>query len=189
MNAGTDRGLGSRARRAGIVSAALAGIALLMAACGGSHTTKGSPAGSGQLTAPHAAAFAACMRRHGEPDFYFSAPSSTGSSDTMFGYAIPADTNPGSPQFQSGMKACRKLLGLALPAGPPPGPSAAQLRKLVRAAACMRAHGYPGWPDPTVQNGQLFVPAPPASIDQNSPPFQAAQKTCKPAPPGVTGGG
>lgn len=191
MNPRTSRssGPGARARRAGLLPAVLAGAALLMAACGGSPTT-GSGTGSGQLTAPHAAAFAACMRGHGEPDFYFSGPGgSTGPSDTMFGYVIPAGTNPGSPLFQAGMKACQKLLGLARPSGPPPGPSPAELRKLVRAAACMRAHGYPGWPDPTVRNGQLVVPAPPAGIDQNSPQFQAAQKTCQPAPAGATSAG
>jgi hypothetical protein len=41
----------------------------------------------------------------------------------------------------------------------------------------MRSHGYPGWPDPVIQNG-LIPNVVPAGIDLNSPQFQAAAKTC-----------
>jgi len=56
--------------------------------------------------------------------------------------------------------------------------SEAQLRSLIQAAACMRAHGYPDWPDPDVQNGRLIEQPPPPSIDTTSPQFQSAQQTC-----------
>jgi hypothetical protein len=52
------------------------------------------------------------------------------------------------------------------------------LRSLIKAAACMRAHGYPGYPDPAVQHGQPCPCALPSAIDTSSPQFQAAQKTC-----------
>lgn len=62
-------------------------------------------------------------------------------------------------------------------------PSAARqrlLRQMIKAAACMRTHGYPGWPDPALRNGQIS-PGTPTNIDMNSPQFQAAQKACGPA--------
>ena len=74
------------------------------------------------------------------------------------------------------MKACRHLL----PHGTPP--SAAELHQAfiqgVKAAQCMRSHGYPTWPDPTDQYGYNTQPLPPANIDTSSPQFQAAAKAC-----------
>jgi hypothetical protein len=169
-------------RRAGRLAAVLAGAALLAAACGGGSHPAGSGATSGQLTAPKLDAFAQCMRSHGVPDLYFS-PAKPSSPDIMFGYAVPASINPRSPQFQAGMTACRHVLGL--PSGPPPAMTAAQLRGMLRAAECMRIHGYPGYPDPSLQNGVITVPQLPPGIDMNSPQFQAAFKKCRPAPPGA----
>jgi len=60
--------------------------------------------------------------------------------------------------------------------------TAAQLKKLAQGAACMRAHGYPGYPDPTVQHG-IVIPEPlPSGIDISSPQFLAALRTCHAAP-------
>lgn len=176
MNADTG---GSRRCQAGlrrlVVVAVVTGAAVLAAACsGGSHTTASTPS-SGQLTAPDLAAFAACMRSHGVPNFYFS-KANPSSSDTMFGYAVPAGINPGSSQFQTAYKACGHLVG-GRPAGPPPEPTAAQLRGLVKDAACVRAHGYPSFPDPTVQGNTIFFP-PLTGIDPNSAQFQAALRAC-----------
>ncbi len=52
-------------------------------------------------------------------------------------------------------------------------------RRLLSQAACMRAHGYPGYPDPSVQAGGIMRPPLPASIDTSSPRFQAAEKGCQ----------
>jgi hypothetical protein len=175
-----------RSRRPGVFAAVLAGTALFAAACGGGSHAAGSGATSGQLTAPRLDVFAQCMRSHGVPDFYFSQANSS-SRDVMFGYAVPASIDPRSAQFQAGLKACGHVLGL--PSGPPPGVSAAQLRGLLRAAECMRTHGYPGYPDPSVQNGGIAVPSLSSSIDMNSAQFQAAVKKCHPALPGGQSGG
>lgn len=169
---------GSRHCQAGlqrlVVVAVVTGVAMLAAACsGGSHTTASTPS-SGQLTAANLAAFAQCIRSHGVPDFYFSKASNS-SPDTMFGYAVPANINPGAPQFQAAYKVCGHLVG-GRP-GPPPAPTAAQLRGLVKDAACVRAHGYPAFPDPTVQNDTIFFP-PLTGIDPNSAQFQAALRAC-----------
>jgi hypothetical protein len=49
---------------------------------------------------------------------------------------------------------------------------------LLATAACMRAHGYPGFPDPGEQDGHLVRPPLPASIDISSPRFQSTQEAC-----------
>jgi hypothetical protein len=46
--------------------------------------------------------------------------------------------------------------------------------------SCMRAHGFPSYPDPDVQNGSLVREPLPTSIDTSSPQFQAAQQICHP---------
>jgi hypothetical protein len=161
------------------VPGSLAALALLAAACGGgSHST-----GTGASTPPNLAqamnSFMRCMHTHGEPGLYDTrAPASPASGNVLLvfgGFAIQG-ADPGSPQFQSAQDACRHLLPMGAP------PSAAELHKQLinagRAAACMRAHGYPQWPDPKVIDGRLtnFVPS---GIDVNSLRFQAAAKACQ----------
>jgi hypothetical protein len=172
-------------RRAGLLAAVLAGTALLAAACGGGSHPAGRGATPGQLTTPKLDAFAQCMRSHGIAGFYFS-QANPSSPDVMFGHAIPASIDPRSPRFQTDVKTCGPILGL--PSGPPPEVTAAQLRGLVRAAQCMRVHGYPGYPDPSVQGGGIAVPPLPSSVDTNSLQFQAAMKKCHPAPAGSNQG-
>ncbi len=58
--------------------------------------------------------------------------------------------------------------------------------KLIAFSACMRSHGVPSFPDPTVSGDRtsLHVRVGPGSaIDPNSPQFQAAQKVCAPLRP------
>ena len=162
MNAGTGR---AGHRRAG---AALAGLALLAAACG-----SGSPAATGSGNHQKAVAFAQCMRSHGA--LGFPDPSSEGTFDIQ-----QIDAN--SPLIVSALKPCHKLL--------PPGAVAmptAQQRQMedqaLRYAACLRSHGYPDFPDPTFQVGPgsfgvEFKVGPPMGIDTKSPQFQAAAQTC-----------
>jgi hypothetical protein len=184
---------GSRHGQAGlqrlVVVAVLTGAAVLATACaGGSHTTVSS-ASSGQITAPKLDAFARCVRGHGVPDFYFSGTGSSpgsGSGASVFGHSITAGVNPASPQFQAAMEACKHLVGA--PPGPPAGPTAAQLRGLVKAAACVRAHGYPTFPDPEVQNGGIFFPPLTGGIDPNSPQFQAILRACHEGPGSYSSG-
>ena len=178
-DSGDGRHHRGRLRRMAVV-AALAGTALLAAvACGGAHSAA-PKASSGQLTAQDVDAFAKCMRGHGLPDFYPSRASSesAGSLDQVLelGPWIFPVTDPGSPQFTAALSACRRLVGL--PSGPPPTLTAAQIHSLVKAAECMRAHGFPSYPDPDIQNGHLIRQAPPSSIDTSSPQFEAAQQAC-----------
>jgi hypothetical protein len=153
--------------------AALAGLALLVAACGGPHQTAPG-AGSGQNLSQRLDAYASCVRGHGVPDFYITragtAPPSPGTVQEVFhGWLVPV--NPS----QAAQKACQHLLPThTLPTG-------AELRqqflRSLKSAKCMRAHGYPHWPDPVMRNGLVpnFVPP---GVDVNSPQFQATAKTC-----------
>jgi len=162
---------------AALVPAALAGAATL-AACGGGSPPATASAHPGQLTAQTMATFASCMRSHGVADFYFSrTTSAAGSALTsvlQFGqWVAPAD--PSSPRFQSAQKACQHLL-------PMHPPTAAQLQQRLqqeeRQAACMRAHGYPDYPDPSEQNGHLVRPDLPSDIATSSPQFLTTLQKC-----------
>jgi hypothetical protein len=173
-------------RKHGIAGLFVLGLATvsLIAACSGGQAGTDSVKPKGQITVQELDSFAACVRGHGVVNFYFTAQTrdpSTPPSDSQIaigGYSAVAD--PSSPQFEHALRACRHLLPL------PPPPSAAQLRHMlnqgVRFAACMRSHGFSGYPDPTVQDGFLSRPALPTGIDQNSPQFQAAAKACNSAP-------
>jgi len=160
------------------VMAAVAGAALL-AACGGSHAA--APGSSpGQPTLKQVNAFAQCMRSHGMTNFYLSSPNSKNPDPNEMAigflpYGVVYGMDVSSPQYQSAGSACGHLLPGG---GEAPPVSAAQLRSMDRAAACMRAHGFPDYPDPVVQNGHL-VPNPlPSGIDINSPQYAAAVRAC-----------
>ena len=156
--------------RAGAMAAALAAIAALAAACGGTS----SPALAGQTAYQKALAFSQCMRAHGEPGF--PDPQANGSILTT-----PKDhLAQGSPQFTAANRACQHLL-------PPIRPmTAAQQRqltqKLLKWVACMRTHGVPDMPDPQVnaQGVSISVPGGP-----NSPFVRSAMRACQKLQPGT----
>jgi hypothetical protein len=165
-----------RQRRAGLrasaLAAPLAGLALLIAACGGSS----SPGGSAANQTPYQkdVAYAACMRSHGEPKF--PDPNSQGNFNTG---GIDNQTS----QYQSANKTCVHLL-------PSNGQLTAQNQKAVSAALkyaqCMRTHGIATFPDPTVANGGSAIGLGDKNVDQNSSQYQTAQQACKPI---LTAGG
>jgi hypothetical protein len=97
---------------------------------------------------------------------------------------VSPSLDPASPLFQRAVAACRSLAPAAT------GPSAALAQRIrdgaLAFAACMRAHGVPGFADPTFGAGgavtQLSRGVRPGSgTDPDAPLFQAAQKTCQAA--------
>lgn len=164
-------------RRACLLAAVAVLTALPAAACGGKagSASKTSGTDSAQPTVQQIDAYAQCMRRHGEPGFTLSTQPGPGEPH-LFGYTIEG-ADPAAPQYASATRACAAVL----PNAGPPTPTAAQLREQYRAdlkvAACMRAHGYPGFPDPTLRNGHL-VQLPPPGVDTSSPQFLAAKQAC-----------
>jgi hypothetical protein len=180
--AGASRRLAGQRWAAAV--AILAATTVLAAGCGGggSHTAAAGP-GPGPGPVQQLAVFAQCMRSHGEPNFYLanpqSSPSSTGPVLTFMGHRVTG-VDLQSAQFAAARKACAHLLPAAAQGGTVPRQ---QLNRELKSAACMRAHGYPAYPDPKVQNGADWQQLP-AGIDTSSPRFQAAAKAC-----GAGGGG
>jgi hypothetical protein len=169
--------------------AALTGTALLAAGCGGgSHSTAGNVSSASQPMS----AYVRCMQNHGLS--VYAALHKPGSAfppanvPFVHGWTIVGD-GLNSPGYPAAAQACQHLL----PTGTPPSGAELhqQLVSALKSAACVRAHGYPGFPDPTDQPGYIFSPPLPASIDTSSPQFQSAVKACRallpqPAPPPVT---
>ena len=177
----------------------LAGLTLLVTACGGSpgshvaqfRSTTASSATQGGTGPPDAGKYAAslaysrCMRSHGVPSF--PDPKQVGGGIQIPGSAPGID--PQSPLFKSAQKSCKHLL----PNGGQPPTHAEQqqaLTRLLHSSQCMRAHRIAGFPDPTLSpppsraghsaimsNGVAWL-AIPDSIDVRSPAFERAAATC-----------
>ena len=148
----------ARAAAATIATAALA----LLAACSGSPSSPtgsgGSPNAAGSSSSPSAVAYSACIRSHGVPNF--PDPGSDGGvpkgSAQQFGVS--------SSQLQAARTSCQHLyptnggsLGASLrqceETGNCPQAMVQQaLSAMRRFSQCMRSHGVPNWPDPTVDS-------------------------------------
>jgi hypothetical protein len=170
MNDNIRGGRNRRRAAAGILAAAVAGIAALATACGSSPPA-GAGAGSGQTPYRQALAYARCMRSHGDPGF--PDPDSQG----LF-------PHPAGFQYRSASSACGHLLpSQPLTAGQKQG----HVRQALAFSACMRSHGVPGFPDPTVAQGGIAVGFKVGNIDQDSPQLQAAARACRSFEPGMAG--
>lgn len=167
MEDDTDRG--TVRRRARALAAALTVAGLLAAGCGGGRDKGHEQAPVATSTADayrQAVAFARCMRAHGDPAWPDPGP----------GGAFPNDNgslDKSSPRYKKASAACRNLA----PAGPPPATFQAQYRRLLKFAACMRAHGVPKFPDPVLdQHGVGFS----GDMDVESPQYRTAHQACAP---------
>jgi hypothetical protein len=172
---GTDAA-GGLARPRRVTPLAALAAAVLLAACSGSHSS-GPGTSPAQQTTAKMNVFAQCMRGHGQTNFYYANPQSAANSSTpafsLQGYLVTG-VDPRSPEFTSAMASCKHLL-------PPMSPgkvSTQQLDNDVKFAQCMHAHGFPGYPEPDVQNGTLVQKPMPSSINTSSPQFLAAEKAC-----------
>jgi hypothetical protein len=181
-------------RRAGLL-VIVAAAAVLAAACGGGAPPPGgSPPG---LSAPgdparyqQALAYSECMRAHGVPNF--PDPDAAGNIVQHVSGGQPPDNGP---RAQAADSTCHHLLS-----GGGTGSPAVQRRivsELLRLARCMRAHGEPNFPDPTVGGtppagndvslpGNITLGLAAAGIDVNSARYQTAGHACRSlAPPGL----
>jgi hypothetical protein len=155
-------------QRTASVAIATAALALF-AACGGPSRSSAGPGGSpspgGSSSSRSAVAYSACMRSHGVPSF--PDPGSDG--------AVPkADAQRlgvSSTQLQAAQQACQPLYPSAggsfetqtnecMTTGDCPPALVQQILTVERSfAQCMRSHGLPGWPDPSLdsQGRPVFV--------------------------------
>jgi hypothetical protein len=153
-------------------------MALLAAACGGGSPTStgglptstgGSSSSAGDTSYQQRLAYSECMRSHGVPNF--PDPPGQGQPAATAGPSI--DQN--SPVYQLAGKACRHLL----PGGGQVSKAQLQqvMNQLLKFAACVRAHGVPDFPDPTMVNGvpRVNIGGSPA---WNSPQAKSAENAC-----------
>lgn len=148
----------------------MAGTALLAAACSGGA----SPGATGLTAFQQTTAYAQCMRADGEPGF----PDLRDNG----GFIVDGkkDHLDGS-LMQSANKTCEHLLPNSAPL------TATQQRQLTDQAlkyvACMRSHGSPSFPDPTVSaNGIEFRGS--GGVNSSSVQFQTAMRACQKLLPG-----
>jgi len=176
------------------VLALLLVLAVLASGCGGSAGQGVAQAPNGQSTNSdsssssskgNAAAYSACMRKNGVPNF--PDPDSRGRINIESGreasgkkVGLPLD----SPQFKRAEQACRRLRPSGLT--PTPQQLARAREQMLRFAQCMRSHGVPKFPDPTFSpnGGAKLTISPNSGIDPASPQFRAAGKACRKFEPG-----
>jgi hypothetical protein len=204
-----DRGTTTaRLRRAAVLVSTPIALGLLTAGCGSGSPTGGvAHLGSGtQATSAAAAgaaassgggesspgskavAFSACMRSHGVPNFPDPQISHNG-SEVSVRIALPAGVGSGNSKFKSAQQACRKLLPGGGGVGPVNQPvvSPAEQTQYLKAAACIRAHRLPNFPDPTFSGGGVHIDH--QRLNESSPTFKAAVHACESLIPGGVHGG
>jgi len=195
-----------RPRRAASLTAALIALSVLVAGCGGnsptggvaslgthtsttsttSSTAAGSPGGGESSPGSQAVAYSACMRSHGVANFPDPKISTHGNGVSVAIGVTPAIT--GNPHFNSAQRACNKLL----PGGGPGSGSNHQMTpseqsRYLKAAACVRSHGVPNFPDPTFSGGGAHIAH--QGLNESSPAFKAAVQACESLIPGGVHGG
>jgi len=172
----------SRLLRAGVLAAAATVIALLATACSGSSSTS---SGTGLMSlsslTDQALAYAKCMRSHGITNF----PDPTVQDNAHgkgVGFNMPSGVDPHSAQFTSASKLCQQQTGFGHIS---PAQLQAGMNAMLKYSECMRSHGIANFPDPQENSHQIgFSSTAMAGIDQNSPRFKTANKTCQPLLPG-----
>jgi hypothetical protein len=175
-----------RLRHVALVTGGIIAASLAVAGCGGGPSTPGvatgsatantvGPSAGASTQAAGLVAYASCMRSHGVPDF--PDPASGGGIPKQA--AVSAFQAVSNSEAEAAQNACRYLL----PVGGSLSGQALQTITLkdrqdyLKAAACMRSHGFPGFPDPTFPNDSVQTNIP-SSIDQNSSPFHSAATLC-----------
>jgi hypothetical protein len=145
------------------------GLSLLVSACGGSSGSSlasTTSAGSARLAA--ALAFSRCMRTQGVSNF---------PDPEAQGQFPPFQTGVSKQISAAADATCNHLLSHG-GADRTPQDRREKLAFALQVARCLRSHGFPSFPDPTVSSGGTSQ-ALPTGIDSNSAQFQSAQTACE----------
>lgn len=162
--------------------AAAVALAVVAASCGGGTTptvaqlgsttttavTAGGPSSAGQTQLAKAEAYSRCMRSHGVPNW----PDPVVTPDGGYGFRTTG-IDPHSAAFQGATHACNTLV----PGGWSSGRqlTATQQQAWLTWARCIRAHGMPGFPDPTFSGSAVHV----STSASGSPQLHAAMDACR----------
>ena len=155
---------------------ATVGLALLAAACGSSPSSTGSGGSSNagrSANSASAVAYTRCVRSHGVPSFpdYYSngeVPKETaqqlGVSDSVLRTATYAcaSLNPHNQIYSQAQQQ-------------------AQLSNGLKFARCMRSHGVPNWPDPTIADSgyaEFTISVSRSGIDPHSAQIRSKGLEC-----------
>ena len=171
---------------------ATAALALLAAACGGSGSSAGSggsPHAGGSSSSPSGVAYSACVRSHGVPNF--PDPDSSGQVPK----ADPQQLGVSNSHLQAAQRACQHLYPTTGGAfqqqtqqceetGDCPQALVQQVLTTQRKyARCMRSHGVPNFPDPTIDSqGRPYFNVSRAGLSSqytHSSPFESKDRECE----------
>ena len=160
------------------------GCAAVIAACGSSSSPNSAQTGTNASHAALLTKFSACMRSHGVPDF--PDPSTSQNGDNSFGidgynFNLPSNLRLQSPAYEDADKQCRSLIGGGSSTPRNPAVLAKAREAAIAQAQCMREHGVPNFPDPTVSSsgGGIVSKSGAPGINPRSPAFQHAQQDCQ----------
>ncbi len=153
---------------------AAAAVSLLAAGCGSSAPNTSSASNSADTVSVDAQAqmeqFSGCMRSHGVSGF----PDPTGPD---FKLAL-APSTPKSPAFQPAYTDCHHLLPGGGPTNQNTPHTPAQIAAMLAFARCLRAHGFPNFPDPTSTGELTHEMVAAAGIDLHQPAVLQAGDAC-----------
>jgi len=181
-NRGSRRTAYRGSRHAGHL-AVTAAVAVLATACGGGASSPAGSASGGPARYQQALAYSACMRSHGVPGF--PDPDAAGN---IIQHVAAGQPSGNTPQEQKADNTCHHLL----PGGgaSSTGTQRRTVTRLLKLATCMRTHGVPNFPDPTVSSaparantvslpGNITLGLGSAGVDIKSRQFQAAERACR----------
>jgi hypothetical protein len=162
--------------------AVLAGAALLLAACGGSGPS-GNAVGA-TTESPNSSSspvgLSRCMRAHGVTNFPDPTAGPGGEGFNGVGRSNTGVLTVDGITFSGPVAGAAEKAGARFlpPSGPPPRPTAKQMRGALTFARCMRSHGVPSFPDPTFSPAEAKSNGPPGGVDPTSPAFTHAAVEC-----------
>lgn len=167
------RKLDTPTRNAGPYAALLVAIAMSAAACSGANRPGVASGGSSSPTgsaSQSALAFSRCMRSHGIPNY----PDPGGNGATK---KTARQLGVSDSKYDTALRACAHLL--PNDGGPDRAETRREMTVLRSFARCMRSHGVPNWPDPTVDPGWRANFYLQQKVDANAPQIVTKIHACQ----------
>jgi hypothetical protein len=168
-------------------SATIAMLIVLAACTSGTPSTRSSGSRtSSTSTSASAVAYSACMRQHGVPNF--PDPGAGGGIPKGDAHQVGVSTSA----YQAAQQACQHLVptggslqdqatACAFTGNCPPALVQQMLTAMRTFATCMRAHGFPKFPDPTTDSGgfpALAWSISTSGIDPHSSQYESKEREC-----------